>query len=282
MPRDRLKRHVGFARVHLGRQGSVEDTTLRQDLHRILDPSSKIKRYSRVWRVSRLEEKGDFLCARMGFSKSRLAEETFYDEQAADFVTLEHDSHEGSVSCFVLYLPPDKPDEAVLAFEEQPPDIRRQSFMGAFAKFLADAHSGYAVESIRREVDFIAWLDQMERITEFTGTFRRPNPRWRPRTEQVEEIITSTHAYKMKLTAEVEDGQDSLDIAETILGGIVEHSKYGYGDYSAKGAVSGSEFDYRHGAAEHIHQIYEEASDTAEDIFDKLAAVVRENLKDLL
>lgn len=278
---DQLKRHVGIALVRPSSQSELFSSSPRDMILRALDPKMKVERYRRLWRISKLQSIEDVLCGKLGFSKSRLTEETFYDENASDFITLEKDSREGAVSCFVLHQPDIESGKMILAFEEHPPDIRRQSFIGAFNKFLTDARSGYEVESIRREIDFVSWLNDMDLVTEFTGTFKRPNPQWRPRTEQVREIIEETRADKMKLVAKVEGNREGLDIAGSILGGIVEHSKGGYGDYIARGFRSESEFNYRHGASEIIEEIIEEPSDTHEDIFRKLIGVVK-NIRSLL
>jgi|GEM_PF-3661369 len=282
MPAEMVKRHVGLALIAPARQGSVLSTNVRDDLLGVLDPSTKVERYRRVWRVSRLEDAEGFLCGKLGFSRRRQTEETFYDETRADFVTFEHDSSEGSVSHFVLYFPAERPGEAVLAFEEQPPDIRRQSFIGAFTKFLSDAHAGYEVQPIRREIEFTSWLEEMQRVTEFSGSFTPPNPRWRPRTEQVQTIVEETKADKLRLTAKVDKGGESLDVADSILGGIVEHSKWGYGEFSAKGERDGTTFNYRKGSSEVIEDIIEEAADTAGDIFHKLRTLVRTKIRELL
>jgi hypothetical protein len=282
MPSDQVKRHVGLAFVRTARQGNLFTGDIRKDLIAALDPTAKVERYRRVWRISKLEVCGDFLCGRLGFSKSKMTEETFYDEKESDFVTLERDSREGAVSCFVLHAPKNGPSEAVLAFEEQPPDIRRQSFIGAFSKFLSDAQSGYEVESIREDIEFLSWLDQMDRIIDFSGTFNRPNPQWRPRTQEVQEIIEQTRASKMKLVAKASSTGEGLDVAESILGGIVEHAKGGYGDYTARGVQGESEFNYRHGSSEIIEEIIEDVSARAHDVFQKLMDLVLRKMKEFL
>jgi predicted nuclease of restriction endonuclease-like (RecB) superfamily len=73
---------------------------------------------------------------------------------------------------------------ALMAFEERAPDIYRQSFIGAFSKFLLNAQSSYEIESIRHQVDFIPWLEKMDRIIQFSGTVHRPNPRWQAEFEK--------------------------------------------------------------------------------------------------
>ena len=274
---DQIKRQVGLARIKRQHQGSLFSASHLDDLKRVLDPRRKVERYRRVWRLSKLDYCDNFLCGKLGFSKRKLAEETFYDEKESDFVTLERDSSEGAVSCFVLLIPNDWQDEALLAFEERPPDIYRQSFIGAFSRFL----TGYDIDEIKRDIDFVPWLEEMDHITEFAGSFRRPNPRWQPRTEQVKMIIDQTLADSVKLEAKVERPGQSLNIEESILGGIVEHSKRGYGDYRAKGLRGGSKFNYYHGKSEVIEEIIENPSDTVREIFNKLIEIVRKRSREL-
>jgi hypothetical protein len=282
MPTDQLMRHVGLAQIKHLPQGDLLSSNLEDDLKRALEPSMKAERYQRVWRLSRLGQFEDFLCGKLGFSKSRLTEETFYDEKESDFVTLERDSREGAVSCFVLRIPHNEQEMALLAFEERPPDIYRQSFIGAFGKFLSNARLAYEIENIRHKIDFIPWLDEMDRIIKFSGTFRRPNPRWQPRTEQVRDIIDQTHADMIKLAAKAHRPGQGLNIEESILGGIVEHSKGGYGDYSVRGIRGESEFNYHHGSSEIIEEIIESPTDTVHDIFNKLIAIVRRRIEGFL
>lgn len=291
MPTDQVKRNVGLARIKNLSQGDLFSENLQDDLKHALDPKFKVERYKRIWRVSKFVQCQDCLCGKLGFSRSRLTEETFYDEKESDFVTLEKDSSEGAVSCFVLFTPPSEEQEneqekrqdyALLAFEERPPDIYRQSFIGAFNKFLSGSGTAYEIESVRYRIDFITWLEQMDRIIEFSGTFHRPNPRWRPRTEQVREMIDQTRADTIKLAAKAESHGQGLNIEESILGGIVVHSQEGYGDYSAKGIRGRSGFYYSRGSSEVIEEIIEEPTDTANEIFNKLMVIVHRRLKELL
>lgn len=282
MPFDQVKRHIGLAKVIAAQQSSWFAHDIRDGLIKALDPNEKVNRYHRVWRTSKLESHDNFLCGRLGFSKNKLTAETFYDEAKSDFVTLERDSSEGAVSCFVLHLLPNKPSEAILAFEEQPPDIRRHSFIGAFSKFLSDAHSGYEIVSFTEEIEFVSWLGKMDRIIEFNGTFNRPNPKWLPRTNQVQNMIEQTHSDKMKLMAKISHPEGSLDVGGTLLGGIVEHAKGGYGDYTVKGVRGDSEFNYHRGASEIIEDIIPDTSDTVQDIFLKIMDVVLRKMRNLL
>lgn len=283
MSEDQRKRHIGLALIKPEAQGKLFAINIRNELLRALDPALKVERYRRVWRISKLEDKGGYLCGKLGFFKSKLTEEMYYDEKIADFVTLERDSREGALSCFVLYTPNKEHREAILAFEEHPPDIRRQSFIGAFSNFLLKARSPYEVQSARHEIKFVTWLAEMERIIEFSGTFRKPNPRWHPRTQQVQDIIEQTNANRMKIVAKADKNSEGLMVGESILGGIVEHTQEGrYGVFKAKGISNGSEFTYYKGSSEINEVIVEEDGDSIDNIYQKIIGVIQKRLEDLL
>lgn len=272
MPSEAVRRAVGLATVMPERLESTEGISVLSGIQRALDPSKKVERYRRAWRVSKLEVQSGALCGKLGFCRKRTMEETFFDEEAADFVSMEMDSREGVISHFVIL--PTQQTKAVLAFEQKLPDIRQQSFLGAFKKFLEDEWAGYSVEPMMVELEFRSWLEKMERVIQFQGVFRRPNPQWTPRTEQIRETIEDTGAEQIKLEARVPE-YESLKVGSSILGGIVEHAEGGHGKYSARGSRQGGEYLYKAGKAQVIEEISEAPTDGQTDIFRKLLEVVK-------
>lgn len=275
-------RHVGIATVTLPEQVDLLAAGTKPALLRALAPDKRAKRYGRTWRLSRPQTDGDAICGRLGYSTSRPGEETVYDDEREDFVVRSEDRTEGAASCYTIYVPDDLASTVVIAFEERPPQIRRQSFIGAMAHLLHESDRHFKVEPIRRRLSLDAWIGEMDTVVAFTGSFRRPNPRWQDRTEQVRAIVEETGADEVSLKAKADPAGPGLNIPGSILGGIAKHSDAGYGDFAATGTRNGSEFTFADGASEVMAQMPEGTSNDPEDIYRKLLGLARRAIHNIL
>src|SRR5262245_58427578 len=126
-------RQVYFAKISRAQTGMF-DKTFAEDLLAALDPQHEVTRYNRLWKLSRPRQEQGYMVGKLGFVRTSPAAETRYDEALEDFVTDTALANEGSFSMFVV----DTARE-IIAFEERPPNIWRQSFLGAFRGLLAKA-----------------------------------------------------------------------------------------------------------------------------------------------
>jgi hypothetical protein len=273
-------RRVTFAMIRRSGQTTILDGTLMGDIQRALDPANKVVRYRRVWRVSKMAklEGSDYYGGKLGFSSKRPSEQVTYDETRGDFVSHVSESEQCVFSHFVLYAPRQY-EEAWLLFEERPPDIRRQSFMGALQGLFEEKRVTLKVSVDREPVSFEDWVGQVERVTQFQGQAHVPNPGYQGRVKQLETIIEESHAESVKLIAKAASSGPGLDIEDSVLGAFVEHAEARdgkYGEYSAKAESEGNRVEYRDGMSDAVDHVPETPGEDSDSIWGKLVSKMKQ------
>ena len=268
-------RTVTFAKVvRAGTQATVFERSFAEDIVNAISPDVRIRRYGRLWRVSKPRELDGFVAAKLGFERTGRGHAVSYDERVQDFVVMEQPSEQGNFVHFVIDLP-----RQVLAFEEKPPDIKRQSFLGALSALLNQSQYQFEIQPLPDLADFQEWLQTVDRVVRFHAVLKRPNPEWRERTQKVRELIESTGADQVALDARVNNPQQTgLEVQKSILGDAVEHAGGGY----AKVVATGVDEDKikRFNSAQNIRstEIEESPDEDSESIFQKIIRTAKELL----
>lgn len=199
-------------------------------LRAALDPDIQVQNYGRVWRLSEPDwnvAPGD-VCGVLGFVRRKNLEAANYDEERHEWVRAEVSRRESNCAHFRVNL-----DSQLIIFEERRPDIDRSAFSSALSKFLAPA--GFAVEPVIDSSPFETWLADVDRVTRFRATLKRPNPRWAKRAQEVRDVIDDTEAETITIEAKAEHSATGLSVNDTFIGGIAEATRLGNGQYEASG-----------------------------------------------
>lgn len=273
-PHERL---ITFARLVRSReQMSLFEGKVRDYLMAMLSPEVSVTRYGRTWRLARSEILEDrFLASKLGFARVGAAEEVSYDETIHDFVYKVRMSEQGNFSHFVLDL-----HTHVLAFEERPPDIRRQSFLGALRGIIQQGGHPFEVQALTESRDFWEWARSVVRIVRFKAILRPPNPQWRPRTELIRSLIEPTGADEMDVQAKVDPkGDASLHVEDTVLHEAVEHASAGYARLSAVGIEEGRRRMFRSDQNVQTGSIVVDPDEDSSGVFRKLIRLLKERFQ---
>ncbi len=204
------------------------------DIQEVINPDAKVSRYNRTWRFSKPKIRNGFLVGKMGFTSSGTERRADYDEQTKDFIELYVDA---KLSTFVLWAM--DLSSQILAFEAKPPDIKYQSFKGAFEGFLDERSDiGLTVEDIVETSKFVEWVKNLDRVTKFTANLRTPNPDFSKHPKFIQELLEDTNADRARLElVKLQESTDSLDTEKTIRE-IVKYGEDGYSSIVARGEKS--------------------------------------------
>lgn len=210
------------------------------DVKQVISPDVVTTRYGRTWRLSQPKIIEDnYFVGKLGFISSATEKKTYYDEKQKDFIEQAIDSRQGHFVQWAIDL-----STQMIAFETKPPDIRFQSFVGAF-KDLLDERSdiGLTLEQILESAKFFEWVKKLDRISKFTASMRAPNPDFASRPQIVIELLEKTNADSAKV--ELKSGR-SLNTENTIHD-LVEYGEDGYSTIVAHGEKNGQQriFDSR-------------------------------------
>ena len=232
--------------------------------------------------MSRLQDIEDqYLGGKLGFSRRHAAEQVTFDESRGDFVTRLAEGEQCSFAHFVVFCE-EGADAAKIVFEERPPDIRRQSFLGAFQALLKVDDMSFVVDVDREKIEFSTWLHRVNRVVKFTGKARVPNPSWSADAEQIQRIIERTNADVIQIDAKVVTPEKSLDVEGSLLAAIVAHSDAGYGEYSASGDREGDRYVYKDGLTEVMDDVAESPADDSLTIWKRIIQVAERRFRGLL
>jgi hypothetical protein len=248
------------------------DRTFAEDVVSAIDPQHQVTRYRKTWRFSRPTTLEDgFVAAKLGFVRSAHAAETTYDEELEDFVTTEGVVNEGSFSMFVI-----DPEREIMAFEERPPDIRTQAFLGAFRKLLEEADFGAGVELLTDPSDFIEWARSVDRISRVRAVVYDPNPGWNEDAGALRQIVEQASAEHAEVIAVAPpDGSIDPD-AEWIDGALLQIAEHGQGQMNAIGEQGESKVRWKTGRRNRSAVIRDADAQTTEGIWAWLKGKLRE------
>lgn len=267
-------RRVAFATIRRAGQASFLEETLLDDIKKALDPACKVDRYHRTWRVSKMRNIDglEYHGGKLGFSSMKPSEQVTFDEKQGDFVSHVSQSEQCDFSHFVLYVR-EHANDAWIVFEERPPIIRRQSFMGALQGLLNLGGVELKVSVDREPVTFSDWLRRVDRVTTFKGKAHVPNPQWQGRVKELEAFMTESRAETVEIVAAAAPSGPGLAVDESLLGAFVGHaeSRDGkYGGYSATGETEGDKVAYNNGMSDAVDHVPETLDDDSDSIWNKL------------
>lgn len=235
---------IYFARMAYSPQLTLKQAfdrhSFADDLKTAIDPDLTVTRYNRTWRFSQPKGVGrGFLVGKLGFVSPMTETRTDYDEDRKDFIESSVDSRQGHYVQWAVDL-----SSRVIAFADKPPDIRFQSFFGAFGGLLCEnPEIGLTLEHILESEKFFDWASKLDRITKFRANIRAPNPDFASRPQIIVALLQDTNAdsARVELTS-----NESLNTEKTIHD-LVEYGEDGYSTIMAHGEESGQQkvFDSR-------------------------------------
>ena len=201
------------------------------DIKEVVNPDTPISRYGRTWRVSQPVCKDKFFMGKLGFMSSATETKTYYDEKQKDFIEQPVDTKQGYYIQWVIDL-----STQMIAFEAKPPDIKYQSFIGAFGSLLNERPDiGLTIEGIVQSARFFEWATQVDRITKFTAHLRPPNPDFASRPRFIRELLEDTNADSAKVElSKNKESSETLNTQKTIRD-LVKYGEDGYSTISAHG-----------------------------------------------
>lgn len=222
---------VYFSKVTYKPQRTLFQRSFDIDAQEVISPDKIITRYGRPWRLSKPKIHNGYLVGKFGFMSSGPEIRADYDEQIQDFIEQAVDSRQSIFVFWAIDLL-----KQVLAFEAKPPDIKYQSFKGAFEGILAERPDiGLTVEDFVQTSKFIAWVKSMERVISFKANLRAPNPDFSKHPKIIQEILGDTNADRARLElTKLKDSTDSLDTEKTIKD-IVKYGEDGYSSIVTRG-----------------------------------------------
>lgn len=222
------RRRVWLAKISLAsrdpEQLALVHENFQHDMQEALDPDGSYAYYGRTWRLSAPLVSDCRLYGKLGYAKRAGAH--------AEYVEDEHDwvdapGSRGAYSHFVLNL-----ETQFLAFEGKS-DLSRESFVNAFSRFIRG--KGYEIEPVSDTGEFESWLGDVDTITRFDVTVRRPNPGGQKK--RAEELRDQIDADSLHIAATARGG---LHVRDTPLEGAAEVAALGSGKFSATGIKDGA------------------------------------------
>ncbi len=222
---------VYFSIVTYKPQRTLFQRSFDKDIQEVIDPDTIVSRYGRTWRFSKPKMKNGFLVGKLGFTAPGTEKRADYDEGIKDFIEQTVDSKQATFVFWVMDL-----SKQILAFETKPPDIKYQSFKGAFEGILNERSDiSLTLEGIAETSQFVEWVKDIDRVTKFTANLRTPNPDFSKHAKIIQSLLEDTNADRARLElVKLKESTDSLDTEKTIKD-IVEYQEEGYSSIIARG-----------------------------------------------
>jgi hypothetical protein len=193
-------------------------------------PGTSVKRYGRIWRMGQYQEDSGDVFGRIGFQTGDQRTE-LWSEERDDFV--EQALMTGFTSPFVIDL-----SNLTVAFQLRPGTIELTSFTANLQALLNEASqvARWRVSPKIYRVDWLAWLDQVDVVTEISFRIKRPNPSWRDR-RGLKDLVEGPNADQLDLVFKQLHGE-ALNLDDPIIEESLEHVADQYGSYRARGLVA--------------------------------------------
>jgi len=250
-----------------------ESASFQTDVLRALDPELSVLRYGRRWRLSTPQMyEARWLWGKLGFESSRIAEAVRYDAVRHDFVITPGAEEVGTFTHYVL----DTTNQYLL-FEERPPDIKRQSFLGAFKELLETTENEVrlTVEPVYDPSDFASWLTTVERVTRFRAALRLPNPNWDQRYEAIRAVMEPTKAGHLAIELRPADAESGLDAKGTPIEDFADFAAQGYGTTKASGQVGESRKFWDSGRRARGDDMTVEPGEASPSIVQRMVSIIQ-------
>jgi len=269
----RRSRTIWLAKISFIDRGAAQLSMVHrrfpESLRHALDPERRVRYYGRAWRLSqpRWDDDAGTVAAQLGFRRRTKQEEVDYDEERHEWVSSEAAARQGNFANFVIDVP-----NQLLGFEDRGDDLKRESFLNAFRRFLQPA--GLEVSLISDTREFDAWLETVDTVTRFRVTLRRPNPGYSKRAAQVRDLARETEADRLTVEAESKDG---LNVRDTLLDGAADTAAMGNGSYKATGLTADGRRRFFDSAKRYLSTAIDvTTSDSAATIAAKIDDAMRE------
>ena len=222
---------VYFSIVTYKPQRTLFQRSFDRDLQEVINPDTIVSRYGRTWRFSKPKMKDGFLVGKLGYTALGMEKRADYNEEIKDFIELTVDSKQATFVFWVVDL-----SKQILAFETKPPDIKYQSFKGAFEGILNERSDiALILEGIAETSQFVEWVRGIDRVTKFTANLRTPNPDFSKHAIIIRKLLEDTNADRARLElVKLKESTDSLDTEKTIKD-IVKYQEEGYSSIIARG-----------------------------------------------
>jgi hypothetical protein len=180
-------------------------------------------------------------------------------------------ANEGSFSMFVI-----DPAREILSFEERPPDIRLQSFLGAFKALLAEADFPASVDLLRDQSGFMEWAATVDRLVRVRAVVYSPNPGWNEDAGAFRQFVEQANAERAEVVAVApEDGTLEPD-AQWIRGALGQIAEQGHGKLTAAGLTGDAKQRWVSGTRLQTTVIGDEDAATPEGVWAWLVRKLRE------
>ena len=227
---------IFFSKMAYKAQRTLFQGGFTSDIEKAIDPDIVISRYGRMWRFSKPIYKHEFVMGKLGYMTSGKETKTYYDEKRKDFIEQPVDMKQGHYVQWVVDL-----STQVIAFETKPPDIRYQSFVGAFKDLLNEnPDTNLTIESIVESDKFFEWAKKVDRVTKFTAKLRTPNPDFASRPRIIRELLEDTDADSAKVEINKNRESDETLNTEKTIRDLVEYGEEGYSTVIAHGFKDGT------------------------------------------
>lgn len=244
-------------------QSTLFQRDFKTDIQEVINPEEKtVERYGRPWRFSQPKTSNDYLSGKLGYIASGTETKPFYDEEHHDFVQQTVDTPLTNFVLWTLDL-----SKQILAFEIKPPDIKYQSFRGAFNGFIMKrSELGFEIEDFLETSTFLAWANEVKRVTLFKAKLRLPNPNWSKVPTSIQDFIRKTEADRGTIELiKDRDSADSLNTKDTIIEDAVTYAEYGYSDIYARGEKGERTFDSRRDSPSDQTDVDKEITETEKE-----------------
>lgn len=264
------ERTVYFAKI--AREPRLFDRSFAEDISEALDPRHTATRYGRTWRFSRpVSLETGHIAGKLGFVRTSPAEETTYDEALEDFVTTVGVASEGSFSMFVI-----DPAREIIAFEERPPNIRLQSFLGAFRALLAEADFMASVDLLRDQSGFVEWASALDRLVRVRAVVHAPNPGWNEDAGAFRQVVEQANAERAEVVAVAPDDGTLDPDARWIHGALGQIAEQAHGKLTAAGYSGEVRLRWESGTRLRTTVIRDEDAGTPEGVWGWIVRKLRE------
>jgi hypothetical protein len=248
-----------------------DESALGRALLAALNPDVDITRYRRRWRLSQPNFEDQWITGKLGFERMRDTERIYYDESIKDFVIEDAPTEAATFSHYVIDL-----QSQYLVFDFRPPEIRLQSFRGAFQAMLDTSPIGHflSVEAITDTQEFRDWLETTDRIETFRVSVRRPNPSFQGRPERIRELLEETNAGRLDIEATAARDDAGLQVTGTDLETLAEYAADGYGKITARGQDGPFITRFSSNRSAREEEIEVEPNEPSDSLIERMKAVL--------
>ena len=220
---------VTFGRV-AHKAGQMGLFGFHEDASSAISPEDQVDLRGRRWRFSQPQRMGGYLLGKLGYVRQAELMQTYYDEDARDFIEAPAPASQVQYSRWALDL-----ESQMLVFERKPRVLETQAFVAAFRALLSlHPDRNLTVELVAEPSSFYEWQGSVDRIVHFRAVLRPPNPHWSGRTDQLKEIVDKPNASEVTLDLK-SASEDGLRVQGTVLDEVVQFQGEGYASVRAEG-----------------------------------------------